>query len=133
MISNMVNRSKFLALFILAVFLVTSGFGCKSDVVDNYETITLNFWGVWDTPAQMNTLISAYQASHPTIKVEYKNFRFDEYEQKLNEALWDDRLPDVFAIPATWLKDYQDRLEPMPSKVKIPVKAMLARVNKFIL
>jgi ABC-type glycerol-3-phosphate transport system substrate-binding protein len=119
------------AILLLAVFLITTGFGCKQNIInkDKFQPITLQYWGVWDTPEQMASVISAYTATHPTIKVEYKNFRYDEYEQKLLEAAWEDRVPDVFMIPANWLPKYQDRLEAMPKSVQIPILEMQGTIK----
>ncbi len=126
------KRLRIISLLILAIFLVTTGLGCKNPILkgEAFKPITLTYWGVWDTPEQLDSLIKAYQSSHPTIKVQYRNFRYDEYEAKLSEALWEDRLPDVFAIPAAWLREYQDRLEPMPKSVQIPVKQVQGTVKK---
>ena len=126
------DKLKFLVIILLAVFLVTTGFGCKQNIInkDKFEPITLQYWGVWDTPEQMASIIEAYQDSHPTIKVNYKNFRYEEYEQKLLEAAWEDRVPDVFMIPTTWLKSYQDRLQPMPSSVQIPIKELKGTIKQ---
>ena len=119
------GKKKIFTLLILAVFIISSGFGCKwnpfTQEKELYNNITLEYWGVWDTYDQLKALISDYQASHPTIKVNYRNFRYDEYERELLEAWADDRGPDIFAIPATWIKKYEPRLEPMPASHKIPV------------
>ncbi len=112
-------------LIVLAALVINSGFSCKWNPFrqdkELYEDITLEYWGVWDTPSQLRSLIDEYEKDHPTIKVNYRNFRYDEYERKLLEAWADDRGPDVFAIPASWLKAYQHRLAPMPASHKIPV------------
>ncbi|MCB9803094.1 extracellular solute-binding protein [Candidatus Nomurabacteria bacterium] len=125
------KRLRFSILIILAIFIITTGFGCKQNIINQaqFEPVALEYWGVWDTPEQMQKIIDAYQATHPTIKVKYRNFRYDEYEQKLLEAAWEDRVPDIFMIPATWLKKYQDRLYPMPATVKIPVKEVQGTIK----
>ncbi|MBT7553449.1 extracellular solute-binding protein [bacterium] len=124
-------KVRFLIIILLAVFLVTTGFGCKQNIInkEKFQPITLQYWGVWDTPEQMQSIIKAYTATHPTIKVEYKNFRYDEYEQKLLEAAWEDRVPDVFMIPASWLLKYQDRLQPMPKSMQIPILEMQGTIK----
>jgi ABC-type glycerol-3-phosphate transport system substrate-binding protein len=126
------RKLQFSILILLAVFVITAGFGCKKNIINQkkFEPITLEYWGVWDTPEQMAGIIQAYQNSHPTIKVRYKNFRYEEYEQKLLEAAWEDRVPDVFMIPVTWLKAYQDRLQPMPSSVQIPIKEIKGTIKQ---
>jgi multiple sugar transport system substrate-binding protein len=126
---------KIFSLLLLAIFVMTSGFGCKGLACKSPEVtkkITLEYWGVWDTPSEINSLIAAYEASHPTIKVNYRNFRYEEYERKLLEAWADDRGPDIMAIPATWLKAYQRRLEPMPATMSIPVLEMQGTIKKEV-
>ncbi|MFA6307520.1 MAG: extracellular solute-binding protein [Patescibacteria group bacterium] len=126
-------RKKLFLLVILTVFIVNTGFSCKlfkSGPAELYEPITLEYWGVWDTPEQLSALIADYQTSHPTIKVNYKNFRYEEYERKLLEAWADDRGPDIFAIPSTWLKNYQHRIVPMPNTYQIPVYELQGSIKE---
>jgi ABC-type glycerol-3-phosphate transport system substrate-binding protein len=132
----MIKRNfKRISLLLLAVFVVSSGFSCKGmscTTRPELKPITLEVWGVWDSSSQFTPLIRAYKASHPTINVIYKQYRFDEYERKLLEAWADDRGPDVFAIPVTWLKDYQKRLEPAPAKVTIPVQEVQGSIKQEV-
>ena len=99
----MIRKSRYFILLILSVFIITTGFGCRWDITpkEKVRPITLEYWGVWDTQAQLAPLIASYQAVHPTIKINYRNFRYDEYEKKLIEAWADDRGPDIFALPVT--------------------------------
>ena len=128
------NRSKIFILLILFIFIISSGFGCKwnpfSKEKELFTAVTLEYWGVWDNYAQLKPLIDDYQASHPTIKVNYRNFRYDEYERELLEAWADDRGPDIFAIPATWLKKYEPRLEAMPASHKIPIYELQGTIKQ---
>ncbi len=93
----------------------------------------MEYWGVWDSQYQLSSLIEEYEATHPTIKINYRNFRYDEYEQKLIEAWADDRGPDLFAIPVSWLKAYQHRIVPMPSKVSVPIQEVVGRDTVIIM
>lgn len=128
------RKIKLFSLCLLMIFIITSGFSCKWNPFRSepelYEPVTLEYWGVWDTPEQMQALIDDYTASHPTIKVNYRNFRYEEYERKLLEAWADDRGPDVFAIPSTWLKNYQPRLTPMPDTYKILVYELKGAIKE---
>jgi len=131
------KRIKFFTLIILMVFIITSGFSCKWNPFRSektlYEPVVLEYWGVWDTPAQLRELIADYEASHPTITVNYRNFRYEEYERSLLEAWADDRGPDVFAIPSTWLKSYQHRIVPMPAIYKIPIYEMQGTIKQELI
>ena len=128
------KRIKIFTLLMLMIFVISSGFGCKWNPFKkdpaSYDKVTLEYWGVWDTPGQLKALMADYNTSHPTIKVKYKNFRYDEYERKLLEAWADDRGPDIFAIPSTWLKSYQHRIEPMPKTHKIPVYELQGSIKE---
>lgn len=121
-------------IILLLIAIISSGFACKWNPFQKekslYKPVTLEYWGVWDTPEQIKPLIEAYQSTHPTIKINYKNFRYEEYERKLLEAWADDRGPDIFAIPVAWLKEYQSRLEPMPASHKIPVYELQGTIKK---
>ena len=127
----MIRKSKYFILLILAVFIINTGFGCRWSITpkEKIRPITLEYWGVWDTQSQLAPLIKSYQDSHPTIKINYRNFRYDEYEKKLIEAWADDRGPDIFSIPVAWLKNYKHRgrIVPMPSKVSVPIQEISGR------
>jgi len=130
------SRFKIISVLILFIFIITSGFGCKGNWFAPDEEraalrpVTLTYWGVWDSPSQINSLIASYRKKHPTIRISYRKFRYDEYEKELLEAWADDRGPDIFAIPATWLKDYQHRLEPLPATVSVPVYEMVGQIKQ---
>ncbi len=124
--------NKIFTLVLLSTLVFSAGFGCKQNVLnkEQFKPITLEYWGVWDTPEQMSKVISAYQATHPTIKVNYRNFRYDEYESKLLAAAWDNRVPDIFMIPSVDLKKYQAKLSSMPKVVKIPITQVQGTIKK---
>lgn len=124
--------NKIFTLVLLSTLVFSAGFGCKQNVLnkEQFKPITLEYWGVWDTPEQMSKVIAAYQATHPTIRVNYRNFRYDEYEAKLLAAAWDDRVPDIFMIPSTDLKKYQAKLSSLPKVVKIPITQVQGTIKK---
>lgn len=109
---------------LITVFL-TSGLSCKlipqTSVAPELEKrITLEYWGVWEDREDLNPVIADFQALHPNISINYRKFRYTEYEQKLLEAWAEDRGPDIYSIPASWLKKYQSRITPQPSTVRLP-------------
>jgi ABC-type glycerol-3-phosphate transport system substrate-binding protein len=129
----MKRHLKFFTLLILAVFVMSAGFGCKGmqcKTDPSYRVVYLEYWGVWDSLSQVGGVIKAYQDKHPTVKITYRNFRYEEYEQELLEAWADDRGPDLFAIPVTWLKEYQHRIVPVPPSIKMPVWEMQGTIKQ---
>lgn len=131
------RKLKLFTILLLFTGLLSAGFSCRwNPFASNdpaFQSVTLQYWGVWDTPQQLASLIESYEASHPTIKIEYRNFRYEEYERKLLEAWADDRGPDIFAIPTTWLKEYEHRLEPMPKSTKIPVQQLQGTIKEELI
>jgi ABC-type glycerol-3-phosphate transport system substrate-binding protein len=127
------RRYKIITLLLIGVFVITSGFGCKGiscNISPESKPVALTYWGVWDAPSQLGGLIGDYQASHPSVKVSYKQLRYDEYERKLLDSWADDRGRDIFAIPVSRLNKYQNRIVPMPATVRIPVQEVKGTLKK---
>lgn len=108
-------------LFILFAFILSAGFGCKG--VDNttkeaMKPITLEYWRVYDDQDSFDEIIAKYKAIHPHVTINYKKFRYEEYESALANAMIEDRGPDIFSIHNTWVRKYQNRLAPLPPQIK---------------
>jgi len=115
---------KILILALSAVFLATTGLSCKlipqeAGPKEATQKTALEYWGVWDDADDLQILINDFKALHPNLNITYRKFRYAEYEQKLLEAWAEDRGPDIYSLPATWLKKYQSRITPMPPTVKL--------------
>lgn len=110
-------RKKISLLVLLAIFLISSGFGCKIDnsvEIEKMEPVTLSYWRVFEGPDAFEEIIQKYTAMHPSISIDYRKLRYEEYEQELLNALAEDRGPDIFSIHNTWIRKYQTKIEPMP-------------------
>jgi ABC-type glycerol-3-phosphate transport system substrate-binding protein len=115
-------KSKIFALFLIFSFIITSGFGCKSpsaEVKKASEPITLTYWRAYDDADAFAEIFSAYEALHPNVNIEYKKFRYEEYEKELIDALAEDRGPDIFSIPSTWINEYKTKITPLPEKTSM--------------
>ncbi len=115
-------KSKIFALFLIFSFIITSGFGCKSpsaEVKKASEPITLTYWRAYDDADAFAEIFSAYEAIHPNVNIEYKKFRYEEYEKELINALAEDRGPDIFSIPSTWINEYKTKITPLPEKTSM--------------
>lgn len=113
---------KILYLFLAAVFLTASGFGCKLQTAEQQaavKPIVLNYWRVWDDQDAFDQIIKDYQIVHPNITINYRKFRFEEYEKELLNALAEDRGPDIFSLPEAWLRKYQNKLAPLPAEIRM--------------
>jgi len=131
----MKNYKKIAWLGLMIVFLMTSGLSCKlipakQPPQELTKNIELSWWGIWDNSDDVQPLIDDFQAQHPNISIKYRKFRYQEYEQQLLEAWAEDRGPDIYAIPATWLKKYKSRITPMPNSVKLSFREIKKTMGK---
>ncbi len=129
------NITRFSTLFLLLAFVATSGFGCKNpgkDVQEKMKPIELNYWRVWEDDDAFTEIIAAYRALHPNIKINYRKFRYEEYEKELLNALAEDRGPDMFSIPEGWLKKYQTKIAPMPAQITLAYQYEKGGIKKEI-
>jgi len=131
----MVKRGGFkltLVSLIIFVLLFTTGCATKggtTEAKNAYKPVTLEYWSVWNDEADVQLLISAYRKAHPNVTINYKKFRYEEYEQMLLEAMAEDRGPDVFSIHNTWMRKYKTRLLPAPASVSLPYKFMSGSIK----
>ena len=119
----MLNKKYYLlGLALVAAVVATAGFGCKlmsSEQKEAVKPITLNYWRVWDDQDAFAEVIKDYQIQHPNITINYRKFRMEEYENYLLNAFAEDRGPDIYSIPVTWLKKYQNKITPMPATYRM--------------
>jgi ABC-type glycerol-3-phosphate transport system substrate-binding protein len=62
---------KIIVFFLLFAFILSSGFGCKTNnqvTKEALEPITLNYWRVFDGQDAFAEIIQKYNAIHPNIK-----------------------------------------------------------------
>lgn len=79
------------------------------------QQVTLNFWGVYDSPAIYEPFISAYQALHPNIKINYTQQNASLYElNSVNNLAELDNGPDIWVVPLEWLPKHLDKFSSVP-------------------
>lgn len=113
---------KLISISLFFILLFTSGFGCGSPSTSkqsNLEQITLDYWRVFDGTDAFSEIIQNYNKTHPNITINYRKFRYEEYEYELLNAFAEDRGPDIFSIHNTWIKKYQSKLSPMPESISM--------------
>lgn len=124
-------KKRFLLLGLIATFFMTAGLGCKtSSEAQKFPSVNLQYWGVNETPEDIGLLTRAYTARHPKITITYKNFREDEYKQKLLEAWAQGQGPDMFMVPNTKVKEFLKFATPMPAAMKAPVQYQKGTIKK---
>lgn len=81
------------------------------------DEITLTYWGLWEPPGIMKELITAFEAEHPGIKVQYQQQTIKDYRERLQNALTNGSGPDIFRFHLTWSPLLATQLSPIPSSV----------------
>ena len=79
------------------------------------QPVTLHYWRVFDDEEALVPIIAAYQQIHPNVTIEYKKFRYEEYERALLEAFAEDRGPDIFSLPNNDINHHFAKLLPLPA------------------
>lgn len=81
------------------------------------QSAKLELWGVYDTRQDFAKIVSAFQQSPfgaSGIRIDYRQFSYDDYEKALINALAAGTGPDLVMIHHTWLAKHIDKLVPMP-------------------
>ncbi|MDP2944460.1 MAG: extracellular solute-binding protein [bacterium] len=127
---------KITILSLLAVFLLSAGFGCKitdSKTKAAMQPITLTYWRVFDDSDAFQEIITKYKVLHPYITIGYRKLRYEEYEKELLNALAEDRGPDIFSVHNTWMKEYQSKIVPMPATITMAYPVVTGTVKKEVI
>ncbi len=129
-----IRKIQLIILAIILVFLPAFGLRCPTgETQQGSKPITLTYWGVWDDPDAYSGIIAKYQALHPNITIKYRKFRYEEYENELVNAFAEDRGPDIFSIHNTWVRKYQNKIEPMPASIKMVYLVTKGTVKKEVI
>ncbi len=99
-------------------------------VVVSFKPVTLEYWGVWEQPEDIAILTKAYTAEHPAVTINYRTFKAEEYRDQLLKAWAQDRGPDLFMVPNTWIREYQQYAEAMPATMSVPVQFTQGTIKK---
>lgn len=126
---------KKLGLLLLLALLTFSGAVCKKvspEVLERTKPVQLVYWRVFDDSDAFAELIAAYNQMHPNINITYRKLRYSEFEEKLLDALAEDRGPDLFSIHNTWIKGYQSKIIPVPENFVIPYRTVKGNIKKEV-
>jgi len=76
----------------------------------------LEFWGTYDQRNAYQNVIDQFQALNSGIRINYRQFDPNTYENELINALAASKGPDIFMIHNTWLPKHYDKISPLPSE-----------------
>lgn len=81
------------------------------------ETITLKFWGLWESSTTINQVINDYKKIKPNINIIYEKKPKESYRETLQSFISQDKGPDVFVFHNTWTPMLKNELSPAPDNV----------------
>jgi len=73
--------------------------------------------GVLEDPSTVAPIISAFEAAHPNIKIDYSKQDLDQYRDRLITRSNNGNGPDIFSFHNTWLPELSGSLLPLPASV----------------
>ena len=107
-------------------------FVTPQDAQKALQSVTLQWWSVFDTEDSVAPLVSAYQQARPNVTVVYRKLGLAEYEAQLLQAQAEDRGPDVVSFQNTWTARYTPRLFPAPAALQIPVQRVQGSIKEEV-
>lgn len=84
------------------------------------STGQITWWGLWEDETVVSPLISAYQSTHPGVKITYVRQSQQDYRERLASAMAKGTGPDIFAFHNTWVPMFKNDLDALPSSVMNP-------------
>ncbi len=119
----MAKLSKILILVLLPLLIFT-GQACGGRLTKGPAPVVLEYWRISGNPGDLNGIIGSFQAKFSHIRINVRLIDPQTYEQTLLEAWAEDRGPDIFSLPNTWLGKYQTKILPMPAFIELTRKYM---------
>jgi multiple sugar transport system substrate-binding protein len=103
--------------FVVVLVLLILGGKFIVGLVGGSQTVTLQYWGLWENDATMQSTLTAFQTSHPKIKVVYTKQSPQQYRERLQSAVERGDGPDVYRFHNTWVPMLRSQLAPATKEV----------------
>lgn len=80
----------------------------------------ITWWGLWEDSSTVAPLISAYESSHPGVKITYVAESQQDYRERLTNSLAKGTGPDIFTFHNSWVPMFKNDLDSLPAAVMNP-------------
>jgi multiple sugar transport system substrate-binding protein len=80
----------------------------------------ITWWGLWEDPAIVSPLISAYEQAHPGVKINYLKQSQQDYRERLSSSLAKGAGPDIFTFHNSWVPMFKADLDALPASIMNP-------------
>ncbi len=81
------------------------------------KTVTLKYWGLWESPSTLNQVIADFKKENPQIDVIYEKKSIQQYRESLTSQIGSGQGPDIFRFHNTWTLMLESFLAPVPKDV----------------
>ena len=90
----------------------------NGDKITSGGKVNLTYWGLWEEPAVIESMIADYQSQNPNVKITYVNSQRTNYRSRLQTKLESKSsdAPDIFRIHASWLPMFKGDLAKVPTE-----------------
>ncbi len=92
-------------------------------VPSSAQNVSIEYWGMFESPDAMNTLIAKYNETHPGVKITYVDRNFDgdmaRYKSTLLTRLKAGNGPQIFRAHSTWMPEYINEVSLNNQSVKL--------------
>ncbi|MDO8621484.1 MAG: extracellular solute-binding protein [Candidatus Levybacteria bacterium] len=78
--------------------------------------VTLSYWGLWESPSVMQSVITKFEKENPNIKISYAVQDVKQYRERLGTRIKNGTGPDIFSFHNTWLPMLSSDLLPLPKE-----------------
>ena len=121
---QIIKKSKFpliiLPIILVVILVLIAGFFVGKKIISSMnasKSVTLTYWGLWESKEIIQPIIDAYEGSHPNVKVNYIFQSQREYRERLQNALSQGLGPDIFRIHSSWTPMFKQDLSAVPATV----------------
>lgn len=108
-----------LGIILAVIAIVIGGYMFLGKTKKTNEPIVLNYWGLWEDPSVIASVITEYESKNPGIKINYKTNQIENYRSRLQGRLLKsgettEEVPDIFRIHNTWIPMFRNELASVP-------------------
>lgn len=110
-----ITKTLFGLILLLVIPLILSA--CKILPFSKQESISLEYWGLWESPTVITSIINDYKTTKPNIDIVYKKRTPQQYREVLENQIEAGKGPDIFRFHNTWVPMLKEELAPAPADV----------------
>lgn len=93
------------------------GLGGGGEALTGTKSASLLYWGLWENDSTVRAVLSEFESTHPTVKVQYVKQSPKQYRERLQAFIAKGEGPDVFRFHNTWVPMLRNELSSAPNTI----------------